>query len=182
MQRRSVSTALLIVILITLVTASIANAGGWSIGWGLGSLIADGWYAGLGNGDFNVTVTGYGTVTALCQNNGGNLAPGRNPVSFQVAQTGTFTADENGRISAVVAAPDPTLVDLTVSPSPKNAGCPSSTWTVVGLLVDHIDWTGAHVVVSEVASGAVKHDLSFTCDTVHDADGVAVDVDCTHVQ
>ncbi len=182
MQRKVALTTAVVIVLISLLSFSLANAGGWSIDWNLGSLIADGWFAGLGSGDVNVTLTGYGTVQAWCQNNGGNLAPGRNPVYFEVAQTGVYSTDENGRANVVITAPDPTLVNVAPSPSPKTAGCPSDAWAVVGLKVESIDWTGAHVVVTDAVTGAVvKHDLSFTCDTYYDANGIAVDVNCTHV-
>jgi hypothetical protein len=182
MQRKSLSIVVIVMLIISLITASLANAGGWSVNnWSIGSLVADGWYAGLGSGTFNISVTGTGTVSALCQNNGGNIAPGRNPVTFRVSETGSFLADENGRIDAVVAAPNPTLVNLTVSPTPKTAGCPSDSWTVVGLDTSKIDWTGANITVVNASTGAVKHNLNFTCNTTHDASGVATDVDCTHV-
>jgi hypothetical protein len=178
---RKLVYSLLVVLLVASISVSLVNAGGWSFDWGLGSLWADGYVAGLGSGDVNVTLTAHGMVQAMCENNGGNQAPGRNPVYFEVTQTAVFSTDENGRADVFVEAPNPTVADVEPSPSPKDAGCPSDSWTVVGLRVEAIDWTDAHIVVTDAATGqVVKHDLTFTCDTYYNADGIAVDVDCWH--
>lgn len=180
---RKLIYSVLAVLLVASISFSLVNAGGWSFDWGLGSLWANGYVAGLGNGDVNVTLTANGTVQALCRNNGGNIAPGRNPVYFQVSQSAVYSTDENGRANVFVEAPNPTLANVATSPSPKSAGCPSDSWTVVGLRVEAIDWTDAHIVVTDATTGqVVKYDLYFTCDTYYNADGVAVDVNCWHVQ
>jgi hypothetical protein len=138
--------------------------------------------AGLGSDDAKVTLTGFGTAYALCQNNGGNIAPGRNPIQFDVAQVGVLNTDENGRADVQVAAPDPTLMNVAPPPTPKEAGCPNENWTVVGFDTARVDWTSAHILVVDAATGLeVKHDLTFTCDTYFNADGAAPDVDGWHV-
>lgn len=179
---RKLLLTILTIVLIASVTTSLVNAGGWSFDWDLGSLRATGWVSGLGSDDAQVTLTGYGIAYALCQNYGGNLAPGRNPISFTVAQVGIFYIDDNGRADVQIAAPDPTLYNVEPSPTPKTAGCPNENWTVVGFDTARVDWTAAHILVVDALTGMyVRHNLYFECDTYFDAAGVATDVDCWNV-
>ena len=48
------------------------------------SLLAEGALAGLGNEDILVTIIAEADVNAVCQNNGGNQAPGQNPAPITV--------------------------------------------------------------------------------------------------
>ncbi len=159
--------------------AQAAQAGNFhfnSITFELGSLIARGTLVGLGNQAAEVTLTAYGKVTALCQNKGGNQAPGRNPIAVDTQETDHIFTDENGNAQVEVTAPDPTFADVEPSPTPKEAGCPNGNWTVVGLVDGSTNWTAARVVVKD-ESGQVQLDLSFTCTTLF-TNGVATDVSC----
>ena len=97
--------------------------------------------AGLGNDDLLATVTVNGFSKYLCQNQGGNTAPGQNKVTEGPASEPTFIdsdAIKNGNLSlttnAVTLAADPTA-------TAAEAGCPNNNWTGVNpvLTVTSID-------------------------------------------
>jgi hypothetical protein len=166
-------------LLLAATLAQAARAGKFHfniIEFNLGSLEMTGDLAGLGNEDARVTLTAYGTVQALCQNKGGQQAPGRNPIKTNTQQTGVFTTDSHGHVLVEVTAPDPILSGIKPSPTPKQAGCPNGNWKVVDLVDGATNWTAARVVVED-GLGRVQLDLSYTCTTFF-ANGVAVDVDC----
>jgi hypothetical protein len=72
----------------------------------VGQLVASFTEAGLGNAQTaTVQVTADYTATWACQNNGGGWAPGLRTSVGSVAESGTFTADRNGRIIASLTAP-----------------------------------------------------------------------------
>jgi hypothetical protein len=141
-----------------------------------GSLVMNGLLAGTGNSDSEVTLTGYGTVTAMCENKGGKQAPGRNPIAVNVQQTNVFSSDQNGHTLVEVHAPDPTSPEFEPSPTPKQAGCPNGNWKVVDIVDGSTDWTAATVVVKD-GLGAIQLDLSFTCTTTFE-NGIGTDVEC----
>lgn len=72
----------------------------------VGQLVVSFTEAGLGNAQTaTVQVTADYTATWACQNNGGGWAPGQRTTVGSVAESGTFTADRNGRINASLTAP-----------------------------------------------------------------------------
>jgi hypothetical protein len=148
-----------------------------SIDFNLGSsLVFNGSLVGLGNEVAEVTLTGYGTVTALCENKGGQQAPGRNPIKVSAQQTGHYISDQNGRALVEAIAPDPTSPEYEPSPTPKEAGCPNGNWKVIEIVDGSTDWTAAMVVVKDVY-GEVRIDLAFTCTTTFE-NGIGLDVTC----
>jgi hypothetical protein len=180
-QKKLLWISLTAVLVLTLAAVQAARAGKFhfnSIELTLGnSLVLNGILVGLGNEAAHVTMTGYGSVIALCENPGGNQAPGRNPVSVAVQEAGIFVTGDNGRSLVEVVAPDPTEPEFAPSPTPKQAGCPNGNWSVVGMIDGSTDWTGASVVVRDEA-GEVRIELTFSCTTVFE-DGIAVEVVCT---
>jgi hypothetical protein len=71
-----------------------------------GQLVVNFTEAGLGNAQTaTVQVTADYTATWACRNNGGGWAPGLRTSVGTVAESGTFTADRNGRIIASLTAP-----------------------------------------------------------------------------
>ncbi len=170
---------ILAALLLAGIMAQAVQAGNFhfnSLTFKLGSLIAQGTLVGLGNQAAEVTLTAYGKVNALCQNKGGQQAPGRNPITFDTQETRVFVTNKNGTALVEVIAPDPALVDIQPSPTPKEAGCPNGNWAVVGVVDGSTHWTAARILVKDDA-GRVQLDLSFTCTTVF-TNGVATDVSC----
>jgi|FLYN01.1.fsa_nt_gi hypothetical protein len=98
-------------------------------GWSSGSLVAVADISGFGNNTGTVTVTlrAWGSgLTAFCQNRGGNLAPGQNPVNVNVSTSQVARPDKNG--SATVT------FHVNLLPSTRAAGCPNGNWRVVDLI------------------------------------------------
>jgi hypothetical protein len=158
----------------------VARAGKFhfnSVNFSLGSLVMEGDLAGLGNQQAKVTLTAYGTVKAMCENKGGQQAPGRNPISINTQQTVIYFTDQNGKAQVEVIAPDPTLQQIKPSPTPKQAGCPNGNWKVVGVAVGSTNWTAAKVIVKDEAD-KIQINLSFTCTTTFSSSGVATSVSC----
>lgn len=174
-----VRTTGLVVLALTLTLAPAVRAGNFhfnGLRFSLSSLVLTGELVGLGNEGANVTLIGHGTVTALCQNKAGHLAPGRNPVAFDAHQANEFTADQNGRALIHVTLEDPTLLGSEPSPSPKQAGCPNGNWQVVAVADGSTNWTAAEVIVED-NEGNVQIVLSFACTTFFE-DGVGVGIEC----
>ena len=180
-QRILLSGTVIGILVIVFVTATLAgNFHFNSLNFDVGhSLVFEGVLAGLGNEEAEVSLTAVGSVTALCENRGGNQAPGQKPITVEVAQTIVVTTDSNGQAQVFILAPDPTSPDNEPSPTPKQAGCPNGNWKVVGIIDDSTDWTEARIVVTD-DDGIVQIDLSFTCTTFFE-DGVAVGVECQKV-
>jgi hypothetical protein len=172
--------AIFLALVMALTLAQAAGAGKVhfnSIIFQLGSLVASGDMAGLGNDTFYVTLVADGTVKAMCQNKGGNLAPGRNPIRATIRQTDQYVTDRNGHVQVRVTAQDPTLAYFQPSPTPKQAGCPNGKWTVVGIQEGTTNWTGARILVKDI-NGVSQFDQSYTCKTYFDQNGISYDVDC----
>jgi hypothetical protein len=173
----------LLVFLLAGILVPVAQAGKFhfnSIDFSLGgSLLMEGHLVGLGNEVAEVTLSGYGSVVALCENNGGKQAPGRNPIQVGVQETGIFVSDSNGRALVAVIAPDPTAPEFAPSPTPKEAGCPNGNWSVVGIIDGSTNWTAASVVVKD-EDGQVRVELMFACTTFFE-DGIAIGVECEEV-
>ena len=111
------------------------------------SLTASGSLAGLGNGDIKVTLDAVGTATAQCQNPGGSSkVPGQNPVN--VSGTGVTLIPgnrvKNGSVPFTVSTVPPE------KPTPTEAGCPTSKWSVVGFTVTY---TSATITVFQDGNG-----------------------------
>lgn len=180
MAKRLLLTIVAVVLIASITGGSLANAGGWSFDWDLGSLKATGWASSTESA--LVTINGSGTVYARCRNLWGTTVLGTKPLPFDTLQADIFLVDLLlGLVNIEIASPDPTLLDVNTLVTPWSAGCPSSLWTVVGLDTQRVDWTGAHITVVGSLSHSLLYDLSFTCDTEHDASGIATDVECTHV-
>jgi hypothetical protein len=91
--------------------------------------------SGLGSGDIKIDISAVGTATALCQNPGGSSkVPGQNPVA--VTASGTVflpgNAVKNGSVLGITA----TTAGVP-TPTTSEAGCPNSSWSVVGMTVSY---------------------------------------------
>lgn len=172
--------SLLIALMITILVVQSASAGKFhfnSLDFSLGgSMLVQGSLLGLGNEGVEVTLIGYGTVTGLCENNGGMQAPGRNPVEVSVKETGVFRSDSNGRALVAVIAPDPEAPEFAPSPTPKQAGCPNGNWQVVGIVDGSTNWTGAEIIVKD-QDDQVRIHQTYTCTTFFE-NGLAKNISC----
>ena len=176
-----ISGTAIVILLLIFVPAALAgkfhfNSLDFSVGH---SLVLEGTLVGLGNEAAQVDLTAVGSVTALCENRGGQQAPGRNPISVEVEQVVTVTSDSDGRALVFVLAPDPTSPEFEPSPTPKEAGCPNGNWSVVDILDSSTNWSAARIVVLDEA-GIIQIDQSFTCTTFFEND-VAIGIECVEV-
>jgi hypothetical protein len=134
------ATALAAVTVKSLPTASFSGAS---------VTLTGGNFSGLGNTPAfaNLTVTGVATYT--CTNQGGNAAPGQNPVPANPGASGPVglgNSDHNGRgtittITASVTAPP--------TPTAQEVGCGgtgSTKWTVT---LNSLTATAAHLEITE---------------------------------
>ena len=87
-------------------------------------LRATGDLSGLGNEDIVVTLVADADVVAVCQNQGGNQAPGQNPAPVTVSGTQSIPKEQikNGNVSFDLRtiAPD--------TPIPGAPDCPNPNW------------------------------------------------------
>lgn len=114
---------------------------------------------GLGNGDVKIDlVFPNATATTLCHNPGSKdyAVPGQNPAT-PVEIRGTLlipgSAIKNGNASFTVTTLTPT------APTPQQAGCPSSNWTVT--IADVIFGRGT-LTISQTSDGGVTFQTVIT--------------------
>lgn len=183
MKRSSLLALLMAVFLVTAMTVAFAGSMHFnrSPNVSLGSLTVEGDLVGVGGGQGAlVTVTGTGTaeVIAMCENKGGNQAPGQNPLLAEVTSSDTFgPVPDNGKVHVELEIPDPTAADVIGSLSSKKAGCPNGNWKVVGLDPGSIDWVFLNITATSptnptyviegpcetnLAAGTISCDLSET--------------------
>jgi len=84
---------------------------------------------GYGSSTDFVVVTlqlGPNNLTALCENAGGNIAPGQNSVVPNLTASSGFVPNSNGNFFYK-------FLPINLLPSVQAAGCPNSDWTVAGL-------------------------------------------------
>jgi len=109
-------------------------------------------FSGLGNTPAIANLTATGLATYTCTNQGGNAAPGQNPVPANPGSSGPFNlgnSDHNGRgtitsITASVTAPP--------TPTAQQVGCGgtgSTKWTVT---LNSLTATAAHLEITQGGS------------------------------
>jgi hypothetical protein len=106
------------------------------------TLVAKASLSGLGNEDILVTLDAMANVDAVCQNQGGNQAPGQNPAPISVTGTTSIPAEEikNGNVTFTVETLAP------VSPIPGAPDCPNPNWDEI--IVD-LTFTSATITVEQ---------------------------------
>jgi hypothetical protein len=164
MMRRKTSIvglALLIVLVLALVTVSAASvhlkggkkakpafedAGLFLIAWGE--------LSGLGNGDVLVSLDASALGTAECWNNGGNYAPGQNPVELTVSGEQLIPDEEikNGN------TPFNVQTDPPVTPVPGAPECPNPNWDEY--IID-LSFTSATITVEQAGELVLTVECSF---------------------
>lgn len=165
MKRKLISSLLALMLLLLVILPVYAAISG-VFNFTRGSIILSGVIRGLGNTNKNEVITvldATAQVYALCQNKGGNIAPGRNPISLTLnVQSEPLQADRNGVASVNIVIDDPsTFAGTPVSPTPKQAGCPNGNWKVVGIQPDSVRWVSTKVVV--LKNGSQELVKSYSC-------------------
>ena len=111
-------------------------------------LNASGALAGLGNEDVVITLDAEADVVAVCQNQGGNQAPGQNPAPINVSGAESIPADriENGNLSFSVTTVAPE------TPIPGAPDCPNPNWDE---FIEDLIFTSATITVEQPAGNVV---------------------------
>jgi hypothetical protein len=136
------------------------------------SLAASGALSGLGNGDVEITIDATADVTAVCENNGGNQAPGQNPAPINVTGSESIPEEEvkNGN------TPFSVETDPPESPIPGAPDCPNPNWSE---FITDLAFTSATITVEQPAGNVV---LTITCSfdaPTSDGPVSKQDVNCT---
>lgn len=119
--------------------------------------------SGLGNGDLQVNVTVAGSAVYMCQNSGGNIAPGQNKVLVGPVTAPTTIPGSQIKNGTVTFTTNPAVLTAPSTVSGEQAGCPNPNWTGVNptLTVTSIEMT--------ISQGGV---LLFDC-TASNRDGLS---------
>lgn len=162
MRRTAKSIFISFVLIFSLALA--AGAGGFHFKSGSftsGSLTFNGVGVGFGNSDYVAVMDADATVRALCENKGGNIAPGQQELFASVpgAPDSIENTEENGQAAVSLTVEDPGVANL-VSPITKK-DCPNGNWTAVDLIV--VEWTSAHITITEMGTGEVLFDQAYVC-------------------
>ena len=147
--RSELLSAMAIALALTLIGVTAAIAGNMSFQsgggqWGSGATFSF-VIVGAGNVE-SATVTAMfdGTAPALCQNKGGKVAPGQNPITVAAAGSALFPFDSNGRAEGTTDEVFPSFASPL--PTAREAGCPNGNWTVIGPDASRVSWTSVHAV------------------------------------
>ena len=167
---------------VALIAAPLLAAGiHFSASFSLGSLKADGYVSGLGTQDVNVILTASGVPQVICQNQGGNQAPGQNPprVSARGADflPGSSTLRKNGKAPYADEAKWNNNQVLTAPGS--QWGCPNDNWTAyVGPFVF---WDKANITVTDANTSATLAAQNYSCVTTAATTTKPASVSCSPV-
>ncbi|MCA1657894.1 MAG: hypothetical protein LC627_01190, partial [Verrucomicrobiaceae bacterium] len=103
--------------------------------------------------DVTITIVAKGTISTICTNRGGNVAPGQNKTPFSAVETKTVpsTQIKNGNLSVCLTTDPPS------TPSAEEAGCPNGNWTTS---ISGIDFSSAQITVEQ--GGKVVLSRTFT--------------------
>lgn len=136
--------------------------------WG-SDLTVFGLATGLGKtvgAELGVSAAASGRAPALCQNYGGNVAPGQINVAATGTGSGGWPITRNGRASGTTGGIVPVPAGTMTW---EDGGCPNSNWTVVGLDATRVQWESVDVE-GETADG-MTFAMTLICTTSFRADG-----------
>jgi hypothetical protein len=148
----------------------------------LGSLIAFGTVAGIGNTDVLSTLAASGIPEVICQNQGGNQAPGQNPPRLFASGSnflpGTDLARKNGKAPY---SDEATWNNDEVLVAPGALwGCPNDNWTAY-VYPDRIYWDTATLTFSNANTGEILASQKYSCVTTLGIDIEHSSVSCKRV-
>src|SRR5688500_17952500 len=110
--------------------------------------------AGLGNTDITIIVTATGDATGTCTNQGGNQAPGQNPLKRTTEAKIINVEPKNGRVDFCVTTAEPATA------SARELGCPNDNWTAA---ITDVAFTSMTITV--IQKGKVVYQASFPSST-----------------
>ena len=146
------------VLLIAMLATSPVYAGGVSVKWGSGSIIAEGYAYGFSRDAVSITLHAEGIPHVSCLDPGnGNVVPGQNPVTVEGNTSANLAVqfDENGKFAIKLEAqPDVQFL------SPVQLGCPNNNWTA---RVDWVNWYYATITVTENSTGKTLWFKAYNC-------------------
>jgi hypothetical protein len=152
-------TAAFLLVCLTASTSFAGNVHFSSVSFSLGSLIASGRVAGMGQENITIQLDAEGIPTVMCTNKSGKQAPGQNPPKVS-AHGSQFLVKEsytkNGSTPFWVETSAPTPLNAT------KAGCPSNQWTAT---ITFVAWTNATLSVYATDSGALLLREYYACVT-----------------
>lgn len=123
--------------------------------------VSGGEFSGLGNIPAYATLTVFGEATYICTNNGGNAAPGQNPVEAGsgVSDPTPLTTAKNGRSTV-----PPITESVTAPPTPttQEVGCGGKGSTSWDVTLDELIATSANLTITH--DGAVIFCRNYTWD------------------
>jgi hypothetical protein len=94
-----------------------------------------------------VDLTANGIAKTLCTNQGGNAAPGRNPVYRNVSGSDIIDPSEIRNGSATVSV----TTNVPEQPSAREAGCPNDNWTAT---ITDVSFSNMSISVYDLSSGS----------------------------
>jgi len=133
------------VLLIAMLIITPVAAGGVSVKWGQGSIIADitGW--GFARGLVKVTVFAEGFPVTTCTNEGGSV-PGNSTLLNSVTVSQDVPVDKNGKFVLPLLEGIPDFSDWT----PTELGCPDDSYSAH---VDWVNWTHTSITIRDQSGG-----------------------------
>jgi hypothetical protein len=136
------AACLFMMLAVTVSAASLHFVGRVSFEVDANTLSVSGKVAGLGNQqEASFTLDAVGQAYFTCFNQGGNAAPGQNPVTFAVSDTRILRSDKNGSI----------VFDFGVTANPSGDPavlCPNANWRT---RLDRVEFSSATLTI--VAAG-----------------------------
>ncbi len=139
--KRKLSTIWIVVLIALLIITPVA-AGGVSVKWGQGSIIADitGW--GFARGLVKVTVFAEGFPVTTCTPLEGSSTPGNSSLLNSVTVSQVVLVDKNGKFVLPLLEGFPDFSDWT----PTELGCPDDSYFAH---VDWVNWVHTSITITD---------------------------------
>lgn len=182
MRNKLVRLFIAIIAILLVVTPVFAGQIHFSSSFKLGSLIAFGSVAGLGKTDVLSTLEASGFPEVICENNGGNRAPGQNPPRIYASGDsvlGSSQISKNGKAPYSDEA-EWNNGEILVAPG-SGWGCPNDTWTAY-VYPDRILWDYAKITFSNLDTGEILASQEYKCVTTLGIDLAHSSVSCEPVK
>lgn len=180
--RKNLIRILLGVLAVALIATPLLAAGiHFGASFSLGSLIANGYVAGIGKTDVISTLEASGIPQVICQNQGGTQAPGQNPPSVSAEGSdflpGNSTLRKNGKAPY---SDEASLNNNQVLVAPGSQwGCPNDNWTA--FVGPFVFWNKAKITFTDANTLVELASQNYTCVTTAATKTKPASVSCTPV-